>query len=76
MLNGSGRAGEAGGLPLGWLGCVTTRWAASRATRERGRVGPLGFGRIVQGNMEFLYIFNSFQYLPPKYDSNSNSNFE
>jgi hypothetical protein len=48
-----------------WLG---------RAIRKKDGVqlGGLGSGPISQGNKEFLYIFNSFHYLPTKYDSNSN----
>jgi hypothetical protein len=38
--------------------------------KEGVQLGQLGFGPISQGNKEFLYIFNSFQYLPTKYDSN------
>jgi hypothetical protein len=38
--------------------------------KEGVQLGQLGFSPISQGNKEFLYIFNSFQYLPTKYDSN------
>jgi hypothetical protein len=40
--------------------------------KEGVQQGQMGFGPIGKGNKEFLYIFNSFQYLPTKYDSNSN----
>jgi hypothetical protein len=52
-------------------GRSATRWAA----RERGRAGPPNFGPVVQGVIKFFF-FKPFQYLLPKYDSNSNSNFE
>jgi hypothetical protein len=48
-----------------WLGHAIRK-------KRRGSAGRLGFGPISKGNKEFLYIFNSFQYLPTKYDSNSN----
>jgi hypothetical protein len=49
-----------------WLGHVI------RKKKEGVQQGQMGFGPIGKGNKEFLYIFNSFQYLPTKYDSNSN----
>jgi hypothetical protein len=76
MLNGSDRAARDGCTPARMAGPLSHALGHSWPACERGRVEPPDFILVVQGIIEFLFIFKPFQYLLPKYDSNSNSNFE
>jgi hypothetical protein len=75
-LTGRIRLRETGAHPLGWPGRSAACWVIRGPCTSKGELGHWLSPRLTRGYKNPFFIFEPFQYLLPKYDSNLNSNFE